>query len=121
MEERRRFVRLDTRLEVSYTKAPSGTAHQSMTKDISGGGICLFTDQVYAPGTRLSVSMKLPGRAEPVRFTAEVVWNEQYEMIGKESRQRSIEAGVRFVDVKPEDRAAILQHVILGLKPPAAS
>ena len=120
MEERRRFVRLDTRSDVSYTVLSSGVAKQTVAKDIGGGGICVFADQTLPPGTQLQVALTLPGREQPVNFTAEVVWSEQYEMIGKGERRRSIEAGLQFVEISPNDREAVMQHVILSLKPPTA-
>lgn len=117
MEERRQFVRLDTRLEVKYTILPSGSATASVTRDIGGGGICLFTDQVLERGQQLQVSLALPGRAQPVNFTGEVMWCEAYEMIGQSSRQKAVEAGIRFVEIAPQDQEAVLQHVILNFKP----
>ena len=120
MEERRQFVRLDTRLEISYTVLPAEQAKHGVTKDIGGGGICLFAEKSLPPGTRLQVAMTLPGREAPVRFTAEVVWTEQYEVIGKEERRRSVEIGGRFLESAPKDQEAVLQHVILSLKPPPA-
>ncbi len=117
MEERRRFVRLDTRLEISYSVLPSGASQRSVTKDIGGGGICLFTDHTLASGTQLQVAMKLPGREEPVHFIAEVMWSEPYEVIGKTERRRAVETGVRFVEIAPKDQEAVMQHVILNVQP----
>ena len=120
MEERRKFVRLDTRLEISYTPTslPADKAKRAVTKDIGGGGICLFAERPVPPGTRLQVAMQLPGREESVNFTAEVVWCEQYEVIGKEEHQRAVELGVRFLEIAPQDRDAVMQHVILNFKAP---
>ena len=117
MEERRKFVRLDTRLDVSYTELPQTAVQHTRTKDIGGGGICLFAEKAMTPGTRLQVSMKLPDREEMVHFTAEVVWSEEYEVIGKTQRQRAVEVGVRFLEVAPQDQEAIMRHVILMLQP----
>ena len=117
MEERRQFVRLDTRLEMSYTLLPSGKAQRTVAKNISGGGVCLFLEQVVPEGTRLQVAMTLPGREEPVHFTAEVIWCESYEMIGRTERKRAVEAGVQFVEISPKDQEAVMQHVILQLQP----
>ncbi len=116
MEERRHFVRLDTRLDMRYTLLPSGEARQATTKDIGGGGICLFADKIIPPGTRLQVSMSLPGKQQPVNFVGEVVWSEAYEVIGKEHHQRSVEVGVQFVEISPADHEAVMQHVILNIK-----
>ena len=117
MEERRHFVRLDTRLEVTYTVLPATQAQQTVTKGIGGGGICFFSDSELKPGERLQVAIKLPSREQPVNCIAEVVWCEPYEVIGKTGRQRSIEVGVRFLQIAPQDQDAVMQHVILSLKP----
>ena len=121
MEERRKFVRLDTRLEVTYTVLPSGGKVKAVTKDIGGGGVCLFAEKVLPAGTLLQVAMRLPDREPPVHFTAEVVWCEPYEVIGKSgTRERAVEVGVRFVEIAPQDRDAVMQHVILNFKSSAA-
>ena len=116
MEEQRRFVRLDTRMDVSYAVLPAEKMRGASTKNISGDGICFFTEQAIKPGTRLQVAMTLPSHQQPVNFTAEVVWSEAYEVIGKTERRKTTETGVRFVEVSPKDQAAIMQHVILSLK-----
>ena len=117
MEERRHFVRLDTRLDVTYTVLPTAQAVQTVTKGIGGGGICFFADRELKPGDQLQVAMKLPNREQPAHFTAEVIWCEPYEVIGKTGRQRSVEVGVRFLEIAPQDQDAVMQHVILSLKP----
>ena len=121
MEERRRFVRLDTRLEVAYNVLTSGPKQQGIAKDIGGGGVCLFSDKVLPTGTRLQVAMNVPGREQPVNFTAEVMWSEEYEIISKTEQTRSVEVGVRFIEIAPKDQEAIMQHVILGVKSPRSS
>ena len=117
MEERRQFVRLDTRLDVTYTLLPTTQAQQALTKGIGGGGICFFSDRELTPGDRLQMAMKLPDREQPVNCTAEVIWCEPYEVIGKTGRQRSIEVGVQFLEIAPQDQDAVMRHIILSLKP----
>ena len=117
MEERRQFVRLDTRLDMTYAVLPSGKAQRTVAKNISGGGACLFLEQSVPQGTRLQVAMKLPEREQTVDFTAEVVRCETYEMIGKTERQRAVEADVRFLEISPTDQKAVMQHVILRMQP----
>lgn len=95
MDERRRFVRLDTRIEASYSVLSKGRAARVVTKNVSAGGICLFLEEEIAPGTRLQVDLTLPDRKKPVRFTAEVAWCEAYEMVAPGEHRRSVEAGPR--------------------------
>ncbi len=118
MEERRRFVRLDTRLDVTYSVLSTGAPQGTRTKNVSGGGVCIFSDRPLPAGTRLQLSVKLPGRERPMQATAEVVWSEAYEVIGQGGmRQKSVETGIRFVDITPRDQEAIMQHVILSMTP----
>ena len=118
MEERRQFVRLDTRLEITYSVLTAGAPQQATTKDISGGGVCLFADRELPPGARLQVAMKLPDREQPVHCTVEVMWSEAYETIGKTEHKRAVEIGVRFVEIAPQDQEAVMRHVILSMKQP---
>ena len=116
MEEQRQFVRLDTRLNASYTVLSTGAAEHTVTKNVGGGGICLFTERVLVPGTRLQVAMQLLEGERTVHFVAEVVWSEAYEVIGKTERRRAVETGMRFVEIAPADQDAVMQHVILRLQ-----
>ena len=124
MEERRKFVRLDTRLEVAYTVlSTGGTTQPVLSKDIAGGGMCFFADRPLAVGTRLQMVMKLPGREQPAHCTAEVIWSESYQMIGKSEQEQAVEIGVKFIEIAPRDLEAIMHHVILSFKsvPPPPS
>ena len=117
MEERRKFVRLDTRLPVAYQVLRGPASKASLSSDIGGGGVCLFLSDPLKTGTLLRVEVTLPDQPKPIAFTGEVVWCEQYEMIGKAQRDRSVEAGVKFVQIQPQEQQAIMPHVILTLQP----
>ena len=117
MEERRRFVRLDTYLDVTYNVLPGSPAHYSVMKDVGAGGFCLVTENVLKAGTRLQIALKLPEREQPVACLGEVAWSEGYEISTKTGTRRAVETGVRFVEITPEDREALMRHVILKLQP----
>ena len=117
MEERRQFVRLDTTLPVTYRVLPASAAKATTTKNISGGGLCVFLKERLPSGTPLEVQVTLPGRDKPTTFTAEVTWCEEYEVVGAK-RERMVQAGVKFVFIHPADQDAIMQHVILNLHVP---
>jgi c-di-GMP-binding flagellar brake protein YcgR len=116
MEERRRFVRCDTRQEAAYTVLPAGASRATLTKDVSGGGFCLITDKPLVPGTQLQIAVKLPGREQPVNAIAEVVWSESSEVTGKAGPQRSVQTGVRCAEIAPADRDALLECVAKSLE-----
>ncbi|MBI4356096.1 MAG: PilZ domain-containing protein [Candidatus Omnitrophica bacterium] len=128
MLERREYVRLDTRLPVEYrvvgpaAAPPRSTAKRpAVTKDISGGGVRLILTEPLTPAALLEVSVHLPERPVPLVFTGEVVWVESYAVIGGSGREQRYEAGIKFVQIAPADRQAILQHVILSFVPKGSS
>jgi len=116
MEEQRRFVRLETRVDVAYTALPSGAPQRTVTKDLSGGGLRFFSETPLAPGTQLQMALALPGREQPVNALAEVVWSERHELVGKADRQRSAENGAKFIEIAPADQEALAQFVSSRLK-----
>ena len=121
MDERRQFVRLDTRLAVTYRVLPKAPTVSATTKDISGGGLCVLLDEPLKIGTAVQIEIALPDRKRPIAFTGEVVWCEQYRVIGKSQQYQSVMAGVKFVKIRPTDQQAIMQHVILSMQSHPAS
>jgi c-di-GMP-binding flagellar brake protein YcgR len=69
----------------------------------------------------MRVAVQLPDRPQPIQFTGDVVWCEQYELVGKAQTHRSVLAGVKFLEIAPEDQQEIMRYVILSLQPRPAS
>ena len=116
MEERRRYVRLDTRLRINYRVLPqSPTRENSETLDIGGGGIRIFLTAPLKVGTLLELEIFLPEEATPVRCQGKVVWVEEFAIYqGTREERKDVEAGVEFSDIAPQDRDRIIKYVILG-------
>jgi c-di-GMP-binding flagellar brake protein YcgR len=109
-EERRKFVRLNSRLPVVYKVVGEDQGFSSLTRNVGGGGIALFTEKRLAPGTVLEVEVAFANRPRPVRFTASVIWSGALILQEGDRRPRAYEAGVRFLDVAPADRDFILEY-----------
>ena len=117
MEEHRQFVRFVSRIDVAYTLLPAGVAQRTIARDISAGGLRLFMEKPLAPGTQLQVALRLPGREQPVNAIAEIVWSESSETFGRGESQRSVEVGVRCLEISPQDQDAITQFIEASLRP----
>ena len=117
MQERRRFVRLNARLNVDCTVLPAGVAQRAVSKDIGGGGFRLWTEKPLEPGTVLQLAIALPGWDAPVNAAAEVVWSEQSKTTGRIENRKSVEVGIRCVEISPNDHAALTRFVSAGLHP----
>ncbi len=110
MPERRQFVRVDSRCQVTYTTL-AGIRQGGVTKNISVGGVCFSTAELLTPGTRLQVAMTLPPREQPVRFVGEVAWSEQYQVADGTPGQLPVDVGIRFIEIAQADRDAVTQYV----------
>ena len=110
MDEQRSFVRLHAHLAASYKTIHGDEALASVTHDVGGGGMSLFTETKLEPGMALEVEVKFPNRPKAVRFTAKVVWSGQLIHSGSEQQSKKFETGVRFIDIAPEDREFVMQY-----------
>ena len=115
MEELRRFVRVAGPAGVTYTVLPSGTSRQAALKNLSAGGLCLTMDKPLAAGTQLQIAVSLPGRGEPVNAIGETLWSQETQMISSSGRRTSVDVGVRFAEIAPQDQEALAEFVFLTL------
>jgi hypothetical protein len=110
MEEKRKFVRLQSRLKAKCWVLDSEEPLSLLSRNIGGGGISLFTKRRLAPGTVLGIEVYFPGRLAPIRFTGEVIWSGELITSGAQDALNTYETGVQFLDIAPEDRAFVLKY-----------
>lgn len=110
--ERRTFFRMNCALEVEYRIIEAfpieETGHETYTKtvtrDISGGGVCLVTDDKLSAGTLLEAFLKLD---RTIRFVGVVARSLQTRDKGKLLH----ETGVEFKIIENKDRERIISYV----------
>ena len=110
--ERRKFVRLGMRLNVSYRIIQTKKVGSSLTRDLSAGGVRFVAEHLLDPGTQLECFIQLPDRTEAVRFLGTVVWS-RAAYSGDRMLQGASEVGVQFVEIEPKDQALIQQYATL--------
>ena len=109
MEERRRFVRLQSWLTAHYSVVGKPQPLQAVTRNTSPGGIGFLTKSRLVPGTVLDVSLEFPEQHRTVRFTGEVRWSGPLLLeAGSSSPPHAFETGVRFVTISPDDQAFLM-------------
>ena len=95
--ERRHFWRYDMALDVVIAGA-----ERTISVNISLGGLCVYTKQLYPVGSALACSISLPGRPGPIEVVGTVAWFQKMEREGQ-----GYKLGVDFATLSPEHAEAI--------------
>lgn len=109
MQERRKYVRLNMPLEVSYTiEGKEDTPHKSITKNISPNGARFTVEEELSKGTVLNIEIRIPTKDEPIHIKAKIVWSK------KESEQegkKSYDTGFEFIQIPEESKQEFFQYL----------
>jgi c-di-GMP-binding flagellar brake protein YcgR len=119
MAEKRKFMRLDINVAVGWSKVAGSSQDaadsRDMTKNISGGGICLIVNEKVGPGDRISLNIELP-TSKIIRAEGRVVWTKDFSIVGREN-EKKYDAGIEFTNISEEDREEIKKFVFKFLNP----
>ena len=98
--DRRKFVRVVSDLPVQMREMNdfSNTIHNSLSHDISEGGVRISSFYFYPVNTKVKLELFLSQSLEPVKATARIVWIEQF------SYQERYEIGLQFSDINEDGR-----------------
>ena len=110
MLERRRLVRLESRLPTVFTVDQTTRELRAWTRDLGGAGVRFITEERLEPGTLSAMGLSLPYRDRPISFLAQVVWSRPTYEGRKSDQEPQVEVGVKFVKIAAPDRSAIVQY-----------
>ena len=99
--ERRKYMRFAAPLDAEYkTLALNPIFGKALVKDLSREGVRFGLKQSGVPvGTRIQISLNVPGDNLPVFATGKVAWAD------------GLEAGIRLTKINQKDRARLLEYV----------
>ena len=104
MQERRRYVRLNIPLEISYlTKGKGGTPLKAVTKNISPNGAMFTLEKKLPQGAIIDIEIKIPTQAESIPIKAKIAWSKK--------ENSHYEAGFEFVQIPEESKKIFFQYL----------
>lgn len=117
-KERRRSERLDLPIKALFCFFKKRTLIESITENISGGGICLKLEWPIPKQNKLRISLYFPNDTKPVNAISEVVWCKRINQKGK----TYYEVGIRHLKILPRDKERfvflfcemMINYLILG-------
>lgn len=108
MQERRRYVRLNVPLEVSYVIEGRQEQHRkSISRNISPSGIRFAVGEELPKGTVLELGIKIPTKTESIPLKAKVIWSK------KEAGQErdSYDMGLEFIHIPEQSKSDFFQYL----------
>ncbi len=110
--QRRSFFRMECDLKIRYrvfeTLLPddkiNGTFHHSKIRNISGGGVCVVTDEQLVNGLYMEAFLKLE---EEIRFVGQVVRITPVKERGKQF----YESGIEFKRIGNREREKVISYI----------
>jgi len=104
--ERRKYVRINKILVVSYQVVKTLMRPGAMSRDISKGGIRLVLSQNLKCGDVLDIEIFIIEGEPPMKALGVVVWTKV-----RESRQDPFEVGIEFTKIDPLDRLRLFNYL----------
>ena len=112
--DNRRFVRLETFLEVVHRKKTQPTAATlTLTKNISQGGVCLIDcDEIdnFNVADLINLSIFFPYDLNPINTKGKVSWKKDHNIVDQVKKAK-FDIGLEFIELKDEDKKRIEQYL----------
>lgn len=106
--ERRKYIRLETPVSVTYTVPSSGIVHSSVTKNMSADGLRLETKaKDVKEGSILELKLELSGAHSPVHAKGKVVWMKQLSL----EDDAPYDMGIELTEVEEDNKNTFLKFL----------
>jgi len=104
--DRRKFIRVNRRLTVSYQVVKSLMRPAAMSRDISKGGIRLILSQNLKCAAVLDMEIFILDGDPPVKAHGVVVWAKI-----RDDRENPFEVGIEFTKIDPQERLRLYNYL----------
>lgn len=113
--ERRRYPRLHSYLPIRFYPAGSPRYLDTLTKDLSVGGVRVVTDLFLPTASDVVVELPLYRNTAPIYSRAKVMWTQHIRYSDQ------YQVGLEFLELPPERRRDLVTYVQDALAPLAAT
>jgi c-di-GMP-binding flagellar brake protein YcgR len=115
--ERRKFLRLRDNIFIfGKLKSSLIAGFKAVTRDISGGGLMFEAERNIPAQSELEMEIYQPMSFDKniifsIPVLAKVIWAERIEKAVFEKGENRYRIGIKFLEIKEEDRRRIVKHV----------
>ncbi len=108
MDDRRKFFRFETPVNLKYSPRKAGIKKRSQTKNISKEGVAFSANKKLRKKKKLQMEFEIPGDNIPVFAQGAVMWSKEDE--ATTSRKKVFNVGIKLTNITNLDRSRILDY-----------
>ncbi|MFH1190437.1 MAG: PilZ domain-containing protein [Candidatus Omnitrophota bacterium] len=106
--ERRRYVRVDTPIDISYVVPETGSTLNTSTKNISADGVRFETrDRSVKEADILELKMVAQDAPNPVHAKAKVIWKRKMSL----EDAAAYDCGLEFTEIEEDNKNTFLKFL----------
>ena len=106
--ERRRYVRLETPITISYVLPEGESILHTSTKNISADGMRFQTfDKALVEGDLVSLNLHIPEAVNPVHAKAAVIWRKRISL----EDGAPYDVGLEFTEIEEDNKNTFLRFL----------
>ena len=106
--ERRRYVRLETPIAISYVLPDASTILHTSTKNVSADGIRLQTiDRSIKEADIITLNLHISGAVNPVHARGTVIWKKRISL----EDGAPYDIGVEFTEIEEDNKNTFLKFL----------
>lgn len=104
--ERRRYIRLDTPINFSYTVSGSDTIRKAVTKNISADGLRFEArEKGLKESDVIEIRLEIPGAVNPVHAKGRIMWKKKLSL----EDGAPYNFGVELIEVEEDNKNTFLK------------
>lgn len=106
--ERRKFIRINVPIDVTYARPGENTLHKSITKDISPEGVRFETELAsLQKSDPLDLVLKIPDAPNPVHARGRIAWKKKLSL----ADDSPYDMGVGFEKIEEDNKNTFLKFL----------
>lgn len=109
--ERRLYERISLPIRLKYeVKNRPKLVKETLTKNLSGGGICLSLKEKLLPKTQLVMVIEIGKSNDLINLNGNVVWSRRVEILGEAETDVYYDTGIEFINADPININRVVTH-----------
>lgn len=106
--ERRKFLRLEAPIDITYTVSENGRVYNTTTKDLSADGLRFETrDKTLAESSVMELKLDIPGTANPIHVEGKVIWKRKLSL----EDAAPFDVGLEFTKIEEDNKNTFLKYL----------